>query len=81
MNKNTFWITVLGLLAGFIVGFWVANNLFYVRNTGAPAANPTAAAPGANPATPALIHDDEHIALAVAAAAAAAADKNKRSQD
>ena len=36
----------------------------------------------ANPATPpALIHDDEHIALAVAAAAAATADKNKHSQD
>jgi membrane fusion protein, multidrug efflux system len=34
----------------------------------------------ANQATPALIHDDEHIALAVAAAAAAAS-KNKRSQD
>ncbi|MFZ0869154.1 MAG: efflux RND transporter periplasmic adaptor subunit [Rhodanobacter sp.] len=35
----------------------------------------------ANTARPALIHDDEHIALAVAAAAAATADKNKRSQD
>ena len=44
---------MLGLLAGFIIGFWVANNLFYVRNTGAPTANPTAAAPGTNPSTPA----------------------------
>lgn len=50
MNKNSFFITVLGLVGGFIIGFWITNNFFYERNPGRPAANSSAGP--ANPANP-----------------------------
>lgn len=59
MNKNSVFISVLGLVAGFILGFWICNNFFYVRSpekpaTGTATAQPAPAAPadpnaGANP--------------------------------
>ena len=51
MNKNSLLITVLGLVAGFIIGFMICNNFFYVRNAGAAA--PTTAGPNQGDQAPA----------------------------
>jgi tetratricopeptide (TPR) repeat protein len=57
VNKNSFVISVLGIVLGFMAGFWVANNFFYERNPGSAAprapsaagnqAEPNASAPNA----------------------------------
>ncbi len=43
MNKNSILISALGLVAGFIIGFMVCNNFFYLPNAGAAAPTTTSA--------------------------------------
>lgn len=49
MNKNSILISVLGLVLGFIAGFWICNNFFYVPSTGTPQASNPAKQPNQPP--------------------------------